>query len=124
MLGFILGFLTVILVFLSLFMVLVILMQRTGSGNGMGAAMGGGSVEAAFGSSTGNVLTRGTTYAAIAFFVLAFVLFLGTLYRSTPNQKMEAALPEISLTEMPAEGEVQPADTERDQEAQSEATEQ
>ena len=71
---------TAALVFICLFMVLVILMQRAKSDGGVGAALGGGMAESAFGGETSNVLSRATTYAAIMFFLLAFALYLGWLH--------------------------------------------
>ena len=50
-----LAILTVILVFVSLFLILVVLAQKSKDG-GMGAALGGGAAEAAFGAETSNVL--------------------------------------------------------------------
>jgi len=68
---------TFILILLSAFMILVVLAQKSKSDGGMGAAMGGGMAEAAFGAETGNVLTKATINSAIAFFVLALLLYLG-----------------------------------------------
>jgi len=75
------GILTFALILVSLFLVLLVLMQKTKDG-GMGAALGGGATEQAFGHETGNVLTNATIKAAIAFFVLSFVLYLGRIYES------------------------------------------
>jgi preprotein translocase subunit SecG len=75
-----LGILTFLLVLVSLFMVLVILAQRTKSDGGVGAGLGGGVTEAAFGAESGNVLTTSTQVAAVAFFVLSFALFLGHIH--------------------------------------------
>ncbi|MBL9188526.1 MAG: preprotein translocase subunit SecG [Opitutaceae bacterium] len=76
-----LGILTFVLILVSLFLVLIVLMQKTKDG-GIGAALGGGATEAAFGAETNNVLSKSTIYAAIIFFVLAFVLYLGRIYES------------------------------------------
>lgn len=98
------------LIILSFFIVLIVLMQRTSSG--VGEALGGGATESAFGAQSGNVLTRWTIYAAVAFFVLSFGLYLWYMaryeHRRTSN---EGALPQIevpvtpqapgSLTEVP-----------------------
>lgn len=70
----------------------------------MGTAMGGGSLESAFGVSTTNVLTRATSYGLIAFFLLTLGLYLGTLHNSNPVILEDGlSLPEISLTELPIE---------------------
>lgn len=74
-----LNLLTAVLILVSLFLVLVVLAQKAKDG-GMGAALGGGAAEAAFGAETGNVLSKSTIYAAILFFVLAFTLYLGRIY--------------------------------------------
>jgi len=52
----VLGILTFALIVLSLFLVLIVLAQKAKSDGGVGAAMGGGMTEAAFGADTGNVL--------------------------------------------------------------------
>jgi preprotein translocase subunit SecG len=75
----VLGILTFLLILVSVFLVLVVLMQKSKDG-GMGAALGGGAAEAAFGADTGNVLSQATKYLAILFFVLGFALYLGRLY--------------------------------------------
>lgn len=72
--------LTLILILISAFVVLLVLMQRTSQSGGMGAALGGGATESAFGSDTNNVLTKATIYSIIAFFVVSLGLFL--IYQS------------------------------------------
>ena len=51
-------------------------MQKTSQSGGMGAALGGGAAESAFGSDTNNILTKGTVYGIIAFFLVALGLYL------------------------------------------------
>ena len=51
-------------------------MQRTSQSGGMGAALGGGAAESAFGADTNNVLTKLTIYCIIAFFLIALGLYL------------------------------------------------
>jgi preprotein translocase subunit SecG len=68
--------LTLVLILISAFVVLLVLMQRTSQSGGMGAALGGGAAESAFGSDTTNILTKGTIYGIIAFFIVALGLFL------------------------------------------------
>ena len=68
--------LTLVLILVSAFIVLIILMQRTSQSGGMGASLGGGAAESAFGSDTNNVLTRGTIYGIVLFFVVAMALYL------------------------------------------------
>ncbi|MDR0902375.1 MAG: preprotein translocase subunit SecG [Opitutaceae bacterium] len=87
---------TFILVIISLFLVLIILMQKAKTDGGMGATLGGGAAEAAFGAETGNVLTSATRTTAIIFFVLAFLLYLGNIYTHS-NRAAAAALPDIPV---------------------------
>jgi len=96
-----LGILTVLLIFVSLFIVLVVLAQKSKDG-GMGAALGGGAAEAAFGADTSNVLSKSTIYAAVVFFVLAFTLYLGRIYeRAHGNEAANNALPSIAAPPTP-----------------------
>ena len=89
------GIFTFLLILVALFLVLVVLMQKTKDG-GMGAALGGGATESAFGHETGNVLTNATIYAAVLFFVLSFVLYLAQIYESKHRGASGGALPVIS----------------------------
>lgn len=99
--GILLGFLTAILIFVSLFLMLVVLAQKSKDG-GMGAALGGGAAEAAFGAETNNVLSKSTIYSAILFFVLAFALYLGRIYeRSHARAAAGNALPTIAAPVTP-----------------------
>ncbi len=91
-----LGILTFILIVVSLFLILVVLAQKAKNDGGMGAAMGGGMAEAAFGADTSNVLSKATINAAIAFFVLAFGLYLGRVYQRAHGAGGGEALPTIA----------------------------
>lgn len=92
----VLGILTFVLILVSLFIVLVVLAQKSKDG-GMGAALGGGAAEAAFGAETGNVLSKSTIYASVLFFVLAFALYLGRIYESKhATAAAGSALPTIT----------------------------
>jgi preprotein translocase subunit SecG len=68
--------LTLVLLLISAFVILIVLMQKTSQSGGMGAALGGGAAESAFGSDTNNILTKGTVYGIIAFFLVALGLYL------------------------------------------------
>ena len=59
----------------------------------MGAALGGGAAESAFGADTNDVLTKTTIYSIIVFFILALVLFL--LFQANSTEKLEATDPII-----------------------------
>jgi len=91
-----LGILTFILILISLFLILVVLAQKAKSDGGMGAAMGGGMAEAAFGADTTNVLSKATINASIAFFILAFALYLGRVYQHKHAAVSGDALPTIT----------------------------
>ena len=98
----VLGILTFVLILVSLFIVLVVLAQKSKDG-GMGAALGGGAAEAAFGAETGNVLSKSTIYASVLFFVLAFALYLGRIYESKHASAAAGnALPSITGSATPA----------------------
>src|SRR5882724_11212440 len=93
----ILNLLTAVLILVSVFLILVVLAQKAKDG-GMGAALGGGAAEAAFGAETGNVLSKSTIYAAVLFFVLAFTLYLGRIYeRKHALNDAGNALPTIAV---------------------------
>lgn len=74
--------LTLVLILISAFIVLIILMQRTSQSGGMGASLGGGAAESAFGSDTNNILTKGTIYGIFAFFLVSMTLYLMYQYRA------------------------------------------
>lgn len=94
--------LTGVLILVSLFLILVVLMQKSKDG-GIGAALGGGAAEAAFGADTSNVLSKSTIYASILFFVLAFILYLGRIYEQKHvNAAAGSALPTIAAPAVPA----------------------
>lgn len=92
----VLGIITFLLILVSLFLILVVLAQKSKDG-GMGAALGGGAAEAAFGADTSNVLSKSTIYAAVVFFVMAFALYLGRIHDfKHPAGGSGAALPNIA----------------------------
>ncbi|MEO7413598.1 MAG: preprotein translocase subunit SecG [Opitutaceae bacterium] len=107
----VLGIATFFLILVALFLILVVLAQKAKSDGGMGAAMGGGVAEAAFGAETSNVLSKSTIYAAVIFFVLTFALYLGRIYeRKQAARAAGSALPEISAPagQTPAPGAATP----------------
>lgn len=79
--------LTLALLLISAFVVLIVLMQRTSQSGGMGAALGGGAAESAFGADTNNVLTKATVYGIIAFFLVALGLYL--LYQAQAAERVQ-----------------------------------
>jgi preprotein translocase subunit SecG len=90
--NFLLGFGIVALVLLSLFIILIVLMQRPSANAGMGSTLGGSAAEQAFGSDTGNILTKATVWGTIIFFVLCMGLFLGTQKRVASENKANQSL--------------------------------
>ena len=94
--------LTLILLLVSAFVVLLVLMQKASQSGGMGAALGGGAAESAFGAETSNILTKGTIYGIISFFVVALGLYL--LYQSQLDAGGEIKDPAIFLNAAPEEG--------------------
>jgi len=92
--GLFISLLTLALVLISAFIVLLVLMQRTSNSGGMGGALGGGAAEQAFGAETTTILTRGTIYSVIAFFVVSLALYL--IYQS----QLEPAGAEVKAEEL------------------------
>lgn len=78
--------LTLVLLVISAFVILIVLMQRTSQSGGMGAALGGGAAESAFGADTNNMLTKGTIYGIFAFFICSLGLYL--LYQAKVGDQM------------------------------------
>ena len=95
--------LTFSLLLISVFVVLIVLMQRTSQSGGMGSTLGGGAAESTFGAETNNVLTKGTVYGIIAFFVTALVLYL--IYQAKASDDIEAR--ETTLLVAPEESVVE-----------------
>lgn len=93
--------LTFVLILLSVFLVLIVLAQKSKSDGGMGAALGGGMTEATFGADTNNVLANMTRNGTIAFFVLAFGLYLAHIAKHKADRG-EGALPTIEAPAAPA----------------------
>ena len=80
--------LTLVLILISGFVILLVLMQRTSQSGGMGAALGGGAAESAFGSDANTVLRNATIYGIIAFFLVSLGLFL--IYQSKAAERTQA----------------------------------
>lgn len=107
--NFLIGLGTVILVLLCGIIVLLVLMQRASANSGMGAALGGGAAESALGGAAGNTLTKGTIWGMGAFFLIAFLLFLGQMaLHSDVLQEEAAGLGDID-EELTAEAEAEAA---------------
>lgn len=90
---------TFVLIIISIFMILIVLMQRSSSSGGLGAAFGGGLAESAFGTDTGNILTKTTVYSAIAFFIISFGLYLGYMSMLGEQSDRKLLMPDIEQSE-------------------------
>jgi len=107
-----LGILTFVLIVISILLVMIVLMQRAKNDGGMGAAMGGGMAEATFGADTSNVLSKATINLSIAFFVLAFLLYLGRIHQRTQATAASgSALPTIAAPASPTPATLPATDT-------------
>ena len=73
---FLIGLLTVVLVLDCALLILLVLIQLPKKEAGAGIAFGGAATDALFGAGAGNVLTRATKYATVAFFGLLLVIGL------------------------------------------------
>ena len=73
---FFIGFLTVVMVLDCLLLILLVLIQLPKKEAGAGIAFGGAATDALFGAGAGNVLTKATNYATVAFFVLLVAIGL------------------------------------------------
>ncbi|MEM0966468.1 MAG: preprotein translocase subunit SecG [Verrucomicrobiota bacterium] len=119
---FLIALFSVVLILICFFVTLLVLMQKPSANSGMGAALGGGAAEQAFGGEATNVLTRGTIYAIIGFFILSFGLYLATL---ATVERADGGAPGVSLTNIEEEPSTDtPAATETTEDGdQSESTE-
>ncbi len=86
---------TFLLVLVCVVLTLVVLMQRANTQGGLGTAFGGGVAESAFGTDTGNILSRMTIYASIAFFILSLVLYLGHMHMAYEQEDEDIILPDM-----------------------------
>ena len=93
--GLLISLFTLILLLVSAFLILIILMQKASSSGGMGAAFGGGMAESTFGTDTVNVLTKGTIYATIIFFIISFGLYLGYMANLDETENTGVTLPDL-----------------------------
>ena len=77
------GFVTTILILLCLFITILVLLLRTSGG--MGSAMGGGAADQVLGAGSQSQLTKMTVWSVLAFFALAFVLYI--LYQAAAEER-------------------------------------
>ena len=88
------------LILLCFFTLLVVMVQKPKGDGGMGAALGGGAMEAALGAETGSLLTKITRTSVISFFVLTFILYLINI---ASNKRIDQEASENLLSEIAAE---------------------
>ena len=93
MLTFLIAVGSIVLVFLCAWLVLLILMQKPSANAGMGAALGGGAAESAFGGEASNVLTRWTVYGIVVFFIITLFLTLAQVYQHHHSTAMQELAP-------------------------------
>ncbi len=97
------AFFTLILILVSVFLIFMVLLQRASTNAGLGTAFGGGLAESTFGADAGGMLKKWTYFAAVAFFLISFGLYLGYISEADGPQVEEGRLP-ASITEtMPAD---------------------
>ena len=121
MLTFLIAVGSIALLFLCAWLILLILMQKPSANAGMGAALGGGAAESAFGGEASNVLTRWTVYGVIGFFILTLSLALAQMYRHHHDESKKELAPmaeEVaeapkSLTDLPTDADKTKAGTEQ-----------
>ena len=101
MVGFLIGFLTVVLALVCLLLVFIVLMQKPKQ-EGLGAAFGGGVTDQMWGADATNILQKITVWLAVMFFVLtmALAVFVGIKQKATINKEQLTTLP----TNPPGEG--------------------
>lgn len=95
MLSFLVILSSIALVALCGWLILLILMQKPSANSGMGAALGGGAAESAFGGEAPKVLTRWTVYGISSYFLLTLALSIAQIYRYH-HQSGKAELTTIS----------------------------
>ena len=94
---------SIALICLCAWLILLILMQKPSANAGMGAALGGGAAESAFGGEASNVLTRWTVYGIVAFFLITLFLTLGQIYRHHHDKSFQELAP---IEEVQKEGDL------------------
>ena len=108
---FLIGLLTVVLVLNCALLILLVLIQLPKKEAGAGIAFGGAATDALFGAGTGNVLTKVTKYATVAFFVLAMVLsVLQSNYYHSDTREFQRKVNQAGKQQLPA-GQPAPSST-------------
>jgi preprotein translocase subunit SecG len=100
MLGFFIGFFTVVLALVCLLMVLIVLMQKPKQ-EGLGAAFGGGVMDSMYGADATNILQKITVWLAVLFFIITMLLavLVGVKQKSKINKEQLTTVPENTTTQ-------------------------
>jgi preprotein translocase subunit SecG len=95
------GILTFLLVIVCVFLCLLILAQKPKKDTGGGLAFGGAATDALFGAGSGDLFTKMTKYATVAFFVI--VLFLSILNAQQSKRKVADPRARVTAADRQAE---------------------
>jgi preprotein translocase subunit SecG len=100
----------VIHLIVTLAMIVLIMLQRS-EGGGLGIGSSGGMGNFATAQTTGNVLTKLTTYAAMVFFVTSILLAIMAARGGATSSILDAASKDVPAITAPAENAPAAADT-------------
>lgn len=92
----------VIHLIVTLAMIVLIMLQRS-EGGGLGIGSSGGMGNFASAQTTGNVLTKLTTYAALIFFVTSIILAIMAARGGTSSSILDAASKDVPAVTAPAD---------------------
>lgn len=100
MIGFFIGFLTVVLALICLLMVFIVLMQKPKQ-EGLGAAFGGGAVDSVWGADASNILQKITVWLAVMFFTITMTLavLVGVKQKDKLSKEQLTSVPEKPAVE-------------------------
>lgn len=96
MLSTLIAIFTLVLCLVCFVLVVFILMQRPSADAGMGASLGGGAAENAFGGETASFLTKISVRCIVIFFVLTFSLFIANIWVKKHSAADSAAAPSLN----------------------------
>ena len=100
MIGFFIGFLTVVLALVCLLMVFIVLMQKPKQ-EGLGAAFGGCVTDSMWGADATNILQKITVWLAVMFFGITMILavLVGVKQKDKLNKEQLTSIPEKPAAE-------------------------
>ena len=107
---FVIGLLTVALVLDCVLLILLVLIQLPKKEAGAALAFGGAATDALFGAGSGNVLTKTTKYATIAFFVLLLAIGMvqGMVFKPS-SKKFKESVDQAAKEPVPSQSASAPA---------------